>query len=248
MKSKLLKSVIITAALTISGVANASLITFYDTVSGGQSHYDATIAASSVQSDSSYTLTAQGSGNSWGFGDFTIGTASGSSWTNPNAGYAMTGAAINTTGSSGTNDIITFTFTDSINAFGFELGDWGTCCYPSTVRASFDNGAWVDIGTMTQASDNPNYDPNNSSHVNSGGTQGKGVFIGLIDDSAVFNTVKIDFTASGDFLYAGGTIKYSTFDVGGAVVVDNPSQVPEPTSLAILSLGLLSLTIKRKKV
>jgi hypothetical protein len=115
-----------------------------------------------------------------------------------------------------------------------------TCCFPSSVELSFDNGAFQTVGTMTSSTDNPNYPD--------AGYFGKGVFIGAIDDTGVFNSVTFRATQGGDVFEAGGTIYSSLVGIGSVKEVADPTSVPNPSMLALTGLGLLGLVgVRRRK-
>jgi hypothetical protein len=72
------------------------------------------------------------------------------------------------------------------------------------------------------------------------------VFIGAIDDTSTFTQILFYGTGFGEFLTAGGTIHYSTVDLGS---VPNPSAVPLPGAALMFApalLGLMGLGRKAK--
>jgi len=118
---------------------------------------------------------------------------------------------------------ITFTFNNPINALGFEVGDWATCCYdPSNLYIAFDGGATQLVASASTWMDNPTF-------AAQGGTgQSSTVFIGAIDDTATFTNILFYGSGAGEFLTAGGTIHYSTVDLGS---IPDPGQVPVPAAV-----------------
>ncbi|WP_159876427.1 autotransporter outer membrane beta-barrel domain-containing protein [Aquitalea denitrificans] len=88
-----------------------------------------------------------------------------------------------------------------MNSFGVQLGDWGTCCYNSSLYIQFGNQAsntWEGaqlIGTATKIADVPEQ-ANGKTYT----------FIGAINDTNFFDMVRIYGDGNGDVLYAGGTI------------------------------------------
>lgn len=119
---------------------------------------------------------------------------------------------------------LTFTFDDPINAFGLEVGDWATCCFPSSLYISFDGGATRLVATATGANDNPGI-PAGEGFLN---------FVGAIDSSGTFSTINFYGDGIGEYLVAGGTIRYGLVDIGS---VPDPGSVPEPATWAMLLMG-----------
>lgn len=225
--------------LLVAGASQATIIDFYDTIANGQSQF-ATTVTNAGGSVSSVTLAGLSSGNSWTETDFTITTSDGNnksiySASTDNSTGQMIGINPNSNvDSMGTGSGITFTFNSAINALGFEVGDWATCCFTSELFISFDAGAAIKVASATTAADNP--------ATAAGGNSGDAFFVGAIDDSATFSTVTFFGNGFGEFLTAGGTIKYSTLDVGSVT-----RSVPEPSTIAILALSLIGFSLSRKK-
>ncbi|WP_230369176.1 beta strand repeat-containing protein [Paludibacterium denitrificans] len=122
---------------------------------------------------------------------------------------------------------LTFSFGGTqLNSFGLQLGDWGTCCYNSSLYIQFGTTAggtttWDTaqlIGTATQKSDVP--------EQNGSGTY---TFIGAINDTNFFDTVRIYGTAQGDVLWAGGTM-YSGTVALNSVPANAGSSTQAPTT------------------
>jgi MYXO-CTERM domain-containing protein len=148
----------------------------------------------------------------------------------------------------GFNSGLTFTFSSPVNAFGFEIGDWATCCTgntrPTAVQADYGvpaqgSGLWIafDGGAATlpanalSDNDNPGYAAA-SSYTN---------FIGAIDSSSFFSKVTFFGDGFGEFLVAGGTLRFASVPKGSV------GTVAEPSVLAMAGLALVALAGLRRR-
>lgn len=97
---------------------------------------------------------------------------------------------------------VTFDFSAPVNSFGFEVGDWGTCCQPSALYISFDGGAPIQVGLSTSYGDVFETD------------DAPIVFVGAFDDSGSFSKVQFWGDGFGEYLVIGGTLRSANLDFG----------------------------------
>jgi len=230
------------AALSVAP-AHATIATFFDDIFAGAATFDSIVtgAGGTVVTD---TLSGLTSGATiYDRGDYTIEKANGAAMFpttytlyNSSPSTQMTGQAIDISPSSTDVDAakssgIVFTFDTGINALGFEVGDWATCCQPSNLYISFGAGAPILVGESTSEGDQ---------YLTNGGA---GVFVGAADDTSTFTQVTFWGNGLGEYLVAGGTVRYAAVDIGGLP----PSGVPVPAPIALLGLGLLGLAWRGRK-
>ncbi|MDD2977997.1 PEP-CTERM sorting domain-containing protein [Aquabacterium sp.] len=157
--------------------------------------------------------------------------------------YSTSGEAI-----PGFNSGLTFTFSSPVNAFGFEIGDWATCCTsgdrPANVQATYGvpaagSGLWIafDGGAATLPA-NALSDTDNPGFAETGDYTN---FIGAIDSSGFFSSVTFFGDGFGEVLVAGGTLRFAS------VPKDSVGTVSEPATLALIGLSLVGLAVTRRK-
>lgn len=150
----------------------------------------------------------------------------------------------------GYNSGLTFTFSSLVNAFGFEVGDWATCCTysvrPANIASAYGvpvegSGLWIafDGGAATLPAnalsdfDNPGYAAGDG-YLN---------FIGAIDSSGYFSSITFFGDGWGEYLVAGGTLRFASVPQGSVT-----GDVSESASLALLGLGMVGFgAIRRRK-
>ena len=206
---------------------------YNNSIPAGTAAFDATVAGvgGTVKTQA---LTGLSYGSSWSFADFTIKSTSGNN-RSIDTRYLSSGNAIgiNPVGPNFAGSGLTFTFANAINAFGLEIGDWATCCAPSSLYIAFDGGSVLKVATALSDNDNPGYKVGN----------GYRNFVAGIDTSNTFKTITFYGDGAGEYLVAGGTIRYSSLPIGSV------SPVPEAETYAMMlaGLGLMGAVVRRRK-
>ena len=235
-----IKALGIVVALTSGSAANATILTVFDGIAAGVSNFDTkvTSAGGTVSVDvwsglsngssfvrTDYTVTANDGGNLYvtTYGDMS-GQVTG---INPGGG----GSNPRTDPMDYFGSGMTLTFNNPVNAVGFEVGDWATCCFNPTTDLfiSFDGGTPIKVASADESSDGlfpSQEDPQKNVWE---------IFVAAFDDSDEFTKVSFWGNGIGEYLVAGGQVRYALLEEGSLP----PDSVPEPGIAALLGLGFL---------
>lgn len=220
--------------------ANATIVTVFDGVVAGTANFINTVnaAGGAAQADQ---LSGIGSGlTSVDRGAYTISQNDGSTLTFESYGQ-LTGQTIDidpygaSPGIGGFDSGLTFVFDNPVNAIGFEVGDWATCCLPSALYISFDGGSPILVANADDNSDGLFPTP--------AGFDDFEIFVAAFDDTGSFTSVSFWGDGYGEVLNAGGTIRYALLDEGS---LPPPSTVPVPAAALLLASGVAGIGALRR--
>jgi hypothetical protein len=238
VKSKLFAAALLLAASS----AQATIATVFEGIPTGSAKFNTTVinAGGTVKTDIWTDLMG---GPVVDRGDYTISRTDGG-WVSFGGYGTMSGDVMSIDPYGSSRDAlgskvsgITFTFDNPINSFGFEVGDWATCCHEPTtdLYISFDNGAPILVASASQYGD--------GLFKNRFGDLVHEIFVAAFDDSGSFSKVQFWGNGFGEVLVAGGMVKYALIDEGS--LPPTPG-VPAPASAALLGLGLLALRLRKR--
>lgn len=228
MNKKDIAYVMAVVATLAPSIAHSTTFVVYDSVTAGQTSFDSTVALSGGTLSTQVLSSATGSYTSFTMSKTPIYTYP--QITGTLADIAPFGSVRGPSGDSRASGIA-FNFSSAINSFGLNVGDWGTCCYPSSLYIAFDDGAPILVGTANSDSDAPRTNGDFS------------MFVGAFDDAGTFSKVEFWGDGFGEVLYAGGTIRSAAVDVGSL-----PPAVPEPAAWAmmIVGMGMVGAALRRR--
>jgi hypothetical protein len=230
------------ALLLAASSAQATIATVFEGIPTGSAKFNTTVinAGGTVKTD---IWTDLMSGTVIDRGDYSISRTNGN-WMSVGGYGTMSGNTIDISPNDPSRDTlgskisgITFTFDNPINSFGFEVGDWATCCHNPTTDLfiSFDNGAPILVASASQYGE--------GLFKNKFGDLVHEIFVAAFDDSGTFSKVQFWGNGYGEYLVAGGQVKYALIDEGS--LPPTPG-VPAPASAVLLGLGLLALRLRKR--
>ena len=238
MKIKLFAAALLLAASS----AQATIATVFEGIPTGSAKFNTTVinAGGTVKTD---IWTDLMSGTVIDRGDYSISRTNGN-WMYIGGYGTMSGETVDISPYGSSRDAlgskvsgITFSFDNPINSFGFEVGDWATCCHSPTtdLYISFDNGAPILVASASQYGE--------GLFKNRFGDLVHEIFVAAFDDSGTFSKVQFWGNGFGEYLVAGGMVKYALIDEGS--LPPTPG-VPAPASAVLLGLGLLALRLRKR--
>ncbi len=236
-------------AAGFGSAANATIVTVFDGIGAGRASFDATVTAAGGTVGST-TLSGLGSGTSVDAGPFSISRTNGGNLSFGSYG-TMSGQVVDISPFGGgsnprTNPLdyfnsgLTFTFDTPVNSIGFEVGDWATCCFGPTTDLfiSFDGGAPILVASASQSSQGVF-----PSQVNGFGVHE--IFVAAFDDTGSFTTVSFWGNGIGEYLVAGGQMRYALLDEGS--LPPDPNVVPLPAAGWLLLGGIGGIAVLRRR-
>ncbi|MBN2630717.1 MAG: VPLPA-CTERM sorting domain-containing protein [Rhodobacteraceae bacterium] len=233
-----------------TAAAHATIVTVFDDIAGGRSAFDLTVAAAGGTVDND-VWGGLSFGTSIDRGDYVI-TRNGGGSLSPTTYGTMSGEVVSIDPAGGGsyprtdpmdyfNSGVTLTFGSAVNAVGFEVGDWATCCLDPTtdLYISFDGGAPILVASADDYSDGLFPSQTTGSLVNE-------IFVAAFDDSGDFTSVSFWGNGIGEYLVFGGDVRYALLDQG-SLPPDTPA-VPLPAG-GLLLLGALGgmAALRRRK-